>query len=648
MTEFEKIYQNYNPRQAALDEARALLTAAAKAAMADGALPEAELPAFIVEIPADTKNGDIASNIAMAGARSWRKAPKMIADALLAHLPSIENSVFAKVEVAGPGFINLFLAPSFWASVVLGACSNKEYGRTDHGKGAKYNVEFVSANPTGPMHMGNARGGALGDCLSAVLDWSGYDVTREFYINDAGNQIQKFGKSLAVRYLQKYCGEEAYPLPAECYQGGDIKVLAGEFAELNGDKYVAACKGMDEETLFESEAFAALKDALVAYALPKNIAALKRDLGKYRIDYDVWFHESTLHESGAVKAVVDKLLELGACYKAEDGAIMYRSAQYAAKYGTVNKKKTEDGTEEEAKDEVLVRANGIPTYFAADIAYHYNKLATRGFAKAIDVWGADHHGHVARMKGAMDAIGLNGEDLDVVLMQMVNLMRDGQPVRMSKRTGNAITLTDLLEEVPIDSARFLFNMHDAGSGIDFDLDQAVKTDNDNPVYYVQYAHARICSILKKMESEGVQFAGAEKVDATLLTEPSEMDLIRMLAAFPQEIVMAAEKYDPSRINRFVIDLASAFHRFYGSRLPHSGCRPRCAAGTSGSVHRREECHLQRADHVQDQRAGEDVKANGLALSVCFADSSPKGRASGETRNFLWTAKASHFGGGGIA
>ena len=322
--------------------------------------------------------------------------------------------------------------------------------------------------------------------------------------------------------------------------------------------------GAITETLFESEAFAALKDALVAYALPKNIAALKRDLGKYRIDYDVWFHESTLHESGAVLAVVDKLLELGACYKAEDGAIMYRSAQYAAKYGTVNKKKTEDGTEEEAKDEVLVRANGIPTYFAADIAYHYNKLATRGFAKAIDVWGADHHGHVARMKGAMDAIGLNGEDLDVVLMQMVNLMRDGQPVRMSKRTGNAITLTDLLEEVPIDSARFLFNMHDAGSGIDFDLDQAVKTDNDNPVYYVQYAHARICSILKKMESEGVQFAGAEKVDATLLTEPSEMDLIRMLAAFPQEIVMAAEKYDPSRINRFVIDLASAFHRFYGN------------------------------------------------------------------------------------
>ena len=565
MTEFEKIYQNYNPRQAALDEARALLTAAAKAAMADGALPEAELPAFIVEIPADTKNGDIASNIAMAGARSWRKAPKMIADALLAHLPSIENSVFAKVEVAGPGFINLFLAPSFWASVVLGACSNKEYGRTDHGKGAKYNVEFVSANPTGPMHMGNARGGALGDCLAAVLDWSGYDVTREFYINDAGNQIQKFGKSLAVRYLQQFCGEEAYPLPAECYQGGDIKVLAGEFAEINGDQYVAACQGMDEETLFASDAFAQLKDALVAYALPKNIAALKRDLGKYRIDYDVWFHESTLHESGAVMAVVDKLLELGACYKAEDGAIMYRSAQYASKYGVVNRKKDENADgEEEAKDEVLVRANGIPTYFAADIAYHYNKLAVRGFDRAIDIWGADHHGHVARMKGAMDAVGLDGTKLDVVLMQMVNLMRDGKPVRMSKRTGKAITLTDLLDEVPIDSARFFFNQRESSSTLDFDLDLAVRNDSENPVYYVQYAHARICSVLKKLEAAGVTFEGADALDASLLTDPSEQALLRLLSAFPAEIAAAAEKYDPARITRYVIDIATAFHRFYNA------------------------------------------------------------------------------------
>ena len=543
-------YKNYNPRQAALDAARNLLVQAAGAAVADGSLPEADLPDFIVEIPADVKNGDVASNIAMAGARTFRKAPRQIAEAITAKL-NLEGSLFARAEIAGPGFINLFLGQEWFTDVVRAAVADAEYGRTDAGKGKKYNVEFVSANPTGPMHMGNARGGALGDGVAACLDWAGYDVTREFYINDAGNQIEKFGKSLAIRYLQLYKGEDACPLPAECYQGADIVQRAKEFAEIHGDAYV--------EKDFEE-----LKKAIVADALPKNIAGLQRDLGKYRIQYDVWFHESDLHNSGAVKAVVDKLLEIGACYKAEDGAIMYRSAQYAAKYGVANKKKTDDGSEEEAKDEVLVRANGIPTYFAADIAYHYNKLATRGFAKAIDVWGADHHGHVARMKGAMDAIGLNGNDLDVVLMQMVNLMRDGQPVRMSKRTGNAITLTDLLEEVPIDSARFLFNMHDAGSGIDFDLDQAVKTDNDNPVYYVQYAHARICSILKKMESEGVAFAGADQVDATLLTEPSEMDLIRMLAAFPQEIVMAAEKYDPSRINRFVIDLASAFHRFYGS------------------------------------------------------------------------------------
>ncbi len=553
-----------NMVQNAKEQAAALAMAAYQAAVADGTLPQAEVKTAPVEIPKDTANGDFTTTFALAASKALRKSPRDIAQALLGHM-NLEGTYFASAEIAGPGFLNFRLNDSWYAGVCDAVeQEGADYGTCDTHKGQKIMVEFVSANPTGPMHMGNARGGALGDCLSAVLDWAGYEVTREFYINDAGNQIQKFGKSLAVRYLQHFAGEQAYPLPAECYQGGDIKLLAGEFAAQQGDAYVAPCQGLEGDALYESEGFAALKDALVAYALPKNIANLKRDLGKYRIDYDVWFHESTLHDSGAVMAVVDKLLELGACYKAEDGAVMYRSAQYAAKYGTVNKKKTEDGTEEQAKDEVLVRANGIPTYFAADIAYHYNKLATRGFDKAIDVWGADHHGHVARMKGAMDAIGLDGSKLDVVLMQMVNLMRDGQPVRMSKRTGNAITLTDLLEEVPIDSARFLFNMHDAGSGIDFDLDQAVKTDNDNPVYYVQYAHARICSILKKLASEGVPFAGADQVDPSLLTDPTEMDLVRMLAAFPQEIVLAAEKYDPSRLNRFVIDLASAFHRFYGN------------------------------------------------------------------------------------
>ena len=543
-------YQYYNPRKAALDAARELLTGAAHAAMAAGTLPEAELPDFIVEIPADVKNGDIASNLAMAGARAFHRAPRQIAQAIVDAL-DLTGSPFAKVEIAGPGFINLFLGEAWFTDVLRAACSEPEYGRTQTGKGKRYNVEFVSANPTGPMHMGNARGGALGDCLAACLDWAGYDVTREFYINDAGNQIQKFGKSLAIRYLQLYRGEEAVPLPEECYQGADIIERAKEFAAVHGDSYV-------------NRDFEELKQALIDDALPKNIAGLQRDLGKYRIEYDVWFHESDLHKSGAVDEVIQILMDKGACYRAEDGAIMYRSAQYAAKYGVANRKKSEDGSEEEAKDEVLVRANGIPTYFAADIAYHYNKLKVRGFDRAIDIWGADHHGHVARMKGAMDAVGLDGTKLDVVLMQMVNLMRDGKPVRMSKRTGKAITLTDLLDEVPIDSARFFFNQRESSSTLDFDLDLAVRNDSENPVYYVQYAHARICSVLKKLESEGITFAGAQAVDASVLTDPSEQALLRMLSAFPAEIAAAAEKYDPARITRFVIDLATGFHRFYNA------------------------------------------------------------------------------------
>ena len=554
-------YKNYNPRQAALTEARALLTDAAKAAVADGTLPAAELPDFIVEIPADVKNGDVASNIAMAGARAFHKAPRQIAEAITAKL-DLNGTLFSGVDIAGPGFINLFLGQDWFTSVVRAACANPEYGRTDAGAGKKYNVEFVSANPTGPMHMGNARGGALGDGLAACLDWAGCDVTREFYINDAGNQIQKFGKSLAIRYLQLYKGEEAVPLPEECYQGADIIARAKEFAEIHGDSYV------DKD-------FEELKDALIADALPKNIAGLQRDLGKYRITYDVWFHESDLHKSGAVDDVIKILMDKGACYKAEDGAIMYRSAQYASKYGVVNRKKDENADgEEEAKDEVLVRANGIPTYFAADIAYHYNKLAVRGFDRAIDIWGADHHGHVARMKGAMDAVGLDGTKLDVVLMQMVNLMRDGKPVRMSKRTGKAITLTDLLDEVPIDSARFFFNQRESSSTLDFDLDLAVRNDSENPVYYVQYAHARICSVLKKLESEDITFNGVDGVDASVLTDPAEQALIRLLAAFPAEIVAAADKYDPARITRYCIDVASAYHRFYNA------CR---IMGTEGAV-----------------------------------------------------------------
>ena len=537
-----------NPRQAAMTEARELLTQAVNAAMEKGLLPAAELPEFIVEVPADVKNGDIASNLALAGARAFKTAPRKIAEAIVECLPTLEGSLFQRVEIAGPGFINLFLSDVYFADIVRAAASRDDFGRTDFGQGKKINVEFVSANPTGPMHLGNARGGALGDCLAAVLDWAGYDVTREFLINDAGNQILKFGKSLAARYRQHFLGEEAVPFPEDGYQGEDIKLRASQFAQEVGDKYLNAS---DEE----------LQKAITAFALPKNVQGLKDDLGKYRIQYDVWFSETTLHESGAVKAVVDKLTEMGATYE-KDGAIWYRSTKYSAKYG-VNKKKTADGEEEE-KDEVLVRANGIPTYFAADIAYHYNKFAVRGFDRAIDIWGADHHGHVARMKGALDAIGLDGEKLDVVLMQLVRLVRDGQPVRMSKRTGKAITLTDLLDEVPIDSARFLFNMREPGSQMEFDLDLAVKEDSDNPVYYVQYAHARICSILKKLAEEGIEFAGLDNCDTSLLTEPAERELIRHIGNFPAEIINAAKNYDPARITRYVVELATLYHKFYNA------------------------------------------------------------------------------------
>ena len=500
-------------------------------AVADGVLDEAPLPAFIIEVPKERQNGDYSTNVAMAGAKAFHKAPRVIAQAIVDRL-DLADTVFDRAEIAGPGFINFFLGNRFYAAVLEDLMAQGEnYGRSDYGKGKRVLVEFVSANPTGPMHIGNARGGAIGDCLAAVLDWAGYDVQREFYVNDAGNQIEKFATSLEVRYLQHY--DPAVELPEDAYKGVDIVEHAENFIKEYGDRYVSAPA---EER----------RKALVDYALPKNIAGLERDLGAYRIQYDRWFKESSLHEDGSVQRVIDALKEKGVTYE-QDGALWFKASAFG-----------------NDKDIVLVRANGIPTYIVPDIAYHYNKLVTRGYDKAVDVLGADHHGYVPRMKAALTALGLDANRLDCVIMQMVRLVRDGETIKLSKRSGKAITLNTLLEEVPIDAARFFFNLREPNSHFDFDLELAASTSNENPVYYVQYAHARICSILKKMESEGVAFAGAGQVDATLLTEPSEMDLIRMLAAFPQEIVMAAEKYDPSRINRFVIDLASAFHRFYGN------------------------------------------------------------------------------------
>ena len=483
---------------------REALTQAAGRAVAADELPAEPMPAFTVEIPGDRAHGDLAANAAMVSARAFRQPPRKIAETLLRHL-ELSGTYLERAEVAGPGFLNFFLSPAYYAAVVADILEQGEdYGRSDFGQGKRVMVEFVSANPTGPMHMGNARGGALGDCLASVLDAAGYDVWREFYVNDAGNQIEKFGVSLEARYLQLHLGEEAVEFPEDAYHGDDIKEHAAAFSALYGDKYVRASS---EER----------RKALVDYALPLNIEKMHRDMEKYRIVYDEWFHESTLHQSGQVADTIRLLTERGLTYDKE-GALWYKASEYGGE-----------------KDEVLIRANGHPTYFAADIAYHRNKFA-RGFDTCIDVWGADHHGHVARMKGAMDAVGLKGDHLQVVLIQLVRLMRDGEVVRMSKRSGKAIQLADLLDEVPVDAARFFFNLREAGTRMDFDLDLAIEQSASNPVYYVQYAHARICSIFKALAADGVVSRPCSGEELRLLAEPEEKELIRHLAAYTGEIV----------------------------------------------------------------------------------------------------------------
>lgn len=514
-----------------------------------GALPAGEQKEFKTEVPADRNNGDFSVNVAMVNSKVWGMPPRKSAE-LIAEKLNFENTYFEKCEVAGPGFMNFYLSDKYYADILVDiAEQGSNYGRTDFGNGEKVLVEFVSANPTGPMHMGNARGGALGDCLAAVLDYAGYDVAREFYINDAGNQIEKFGLSLDIRYQQYFKGESAVELPEDSYHGEDIKILAEEFIAVHGDKYM-------------NESESVRRAALVDYALPKNIAAMKAAMEKYRIVYDKWFLESDLHNAGEVRETIDEMTKLGLTYE-KDGALWYKNAEVQT--GILKKagKSDEDIEKLELKDDVLIRANGNPTYFAADIAYHRNKIM-RGFTKNIDVWGADHHGHVARMKGALEALGLGGEKLDVVLMQLVRLTQGGEVVRMSKRTGKAITLTDLLDDIPIDAARFLFNMREAGSQMEFDLDLAVEQSSQNPVYYCQYAHARICSILKKLADEGVDVGTASADDLVLLTASEERELIRHLSNLPDEIIAAAKHYDPARITRYCLELATMFHKFYNA------------------------------------------------------------------------------------
>lgn len=527
---------------------REAISAAVAAAIEKGDLPQGDLPAFVIEVPGDRTHGDLATNVAMVSAKTFRSAPRKIAETVVAHL-DLEGTYFENVEIAGPGFLNFFLSPAYYGDIVAEAIEKgADFGRSGYGNGKKVMVEYVSANPTGPMHMGNARGGALGDCLASVLDAAGYDVWREFYINDAGNQIEKFGLSLDIRYQQKMLGEDAVELPEDAYHGDDIKEHAANFAALHGDKYLS----VDTEER---------RKALIDYALPLNIEKMKADMAKYRIIYDRWFTESTLHNNGELKEVIDILTEKGLTYE-KDGALWYKAGEYGEKYQP-KKHLNRDGEEEGIKDEVLVRANGNPTYFAADIAYHRNKFL-RGYDTLIDVWGADHHGHVARMKGAMDAVGMDGNNLNVVLMQLVRLVRDGEIVRMSKRSGKAIQLSDLLDEVPVDAARFFFNQREANTQMEFDLGLAIEQSSSNPVYYVQYAHARIHSIFRKMKESGVEITPVTADQLALLTAPEERELIRHLSSLEKTVVECAKNYDPSGITRYALELATLFHKFYNA------------------------------------------------------------------------------------
>ena len=537
-----------NMIQNAKDQVLDLTVSAYQKAAAEGLLPQDAAVTPSVEIPKDTANGDYTTTFCLAAAKALKKNPRQVAQILMDHM-DLSGSYFTSVEMAGPGFLNFRLGNKWFRDTV--ACVEQEgaaYGCNDVVKGQKIMVEFVSANPTGPMHMGNARGGVLGDTLASVLQKSGADVWREFYVNDAGNQIEKFAKSLEARYLQIIKGEDAVEFPEDGYHGDDIRELAQAFYDREGEKYLDC----DQKTRH---------DALARFGLDNNIPKMQRDLARYGITYDQWFFESSLHESGYVADSVQALTDLGYTYE-KDGALWLHTSRILAENLKKAGKSDADIEKLGLKDDVLRRANGFYTYFAADIAYHRNKFAVRGFDKVINVWGADHHGHVARLKGAMDALGLDGEHrLDIVLMQLVKLVRDGEVVRMSKRTGKAISLTDLLDEIPVDACRYFFNAKPE-TQMEFDLGLAVREDSENPVYYVQYAHARICTLLKALEAEGYTVPAAGEVDFSLLSGETEQALIKKIASYSQVVRLAARDYDPSHINRYLTELAGDFHRFY--------------------------------------------------------------------------------------
>ncbi len=510
-----------------------IIRGALATAMGKGELPNFVISEITVETPKEKEHGEFSTNIAMQLAKQVRKAPVQTAAILIANM-DFTNTYISKAECAGPGFINFFLNNS-WLYETLRIINREreDYGRINIGQGKKVMVEYVSANPTGPLHMGNARGGALGDCIASVLWAAGYDVTREFYINDAGNQMEKFGISLEARYMQIMKGKEAVQFPEDGYQGEDITDHMKNYVEQYGDKLLDVNPEQRRRELVE-------------YALPENLERIKKGLEAYGIKYDVWFSEQSLYDSGEFEETLNFLKENNLVTE-KDGAQWFKATNFGVE-----------------KDEVIIRNNGLPTYFASDIAYHRNKFLKRGFDRVINLLGADHHGHVARMKAAVGALGIDSSKFDIVIFQLVRLFKDGEVARMSKRTGRAISLEDLLEEVGRDAARFIFNTKASGSHLDFDLDLAVKQSNENPVYYVQYAHARICSMLRLIESEGITLPGVDDAELTLLTAPEEIDLIRKLAEYPDEIRISAQTLEPSRLTRYVTDVASLFHSFYNA------------------------------------------------------------------------------------
>jgi arginyl-tRNA synthetase len=500
-----------------------------QAVMQAGLAEEKEIPEILLEVPREKEHGDWATNLAMQLTKVARRNPREIAAKIVEHLDKEKNHI-EKIEIAGPGFINFFLDRSFLVDVLDEIDRQKEkYGHSPAGKNEKVNVEFCSANPTGSLHLGHARGSAVGDALCNLLEAAGYDVTREYYINDAGNQIHMLALSLEARYLEQL--GQPVSFPENGYRGQDIVDLAKELVEQEGDRLLK----IDREERIQK---------LREYGKKRLLDKIREDLAQYRVKFDVWFSETSLYESGAVEETLEALKERGYTYE-KDGALWLKSTEFG-----------------DDKDRVLIKKDGSYTYLTPDIAYHRNKFH-RGFDWLINVWGADHHGYIARMKAALASLGYNPDQLEIVITQMVKLYQNGELVKMSKRTGKAVTLVDLMEEVGTDAARYFFVMRSPDTHLDFDMDLAVSKSNENPVYYVQYAHARMMSVFRQAEAKGIT-PSRDREDLKLLREEQEYDLLEKLGSFPGEIASSAAQLAPHKLVRYLYELASDFHRYYNA------------------------------------------------------------------------------------